>query len=200
MRKTVYLAAFLTIVLLGLSSASDLWAAPGQSDATVPTRTPTTGPGSIVPTDTPRPPSSTEAPRPNAPTNTPVPAPTATQPADSLPTATATRAAQATAAGPVNGQAPAGPITDTPQTVETPAVTVVPSATAEAVPSATAALTETSTAGPPAAAAGVTAQPTGDAGGAAPRATGPGPSPLLLVGAGLLVIGLVVAVAAGRRV
>ena len=70
MRKTVYLAAFLIILLLGLSGASDLWAAPGQANPTVPTRTPTPGPVIIVPTTAPRPDAPTETPRPDAPTST----------------------------------------------------------------------------------------------------------------------------------
>jgi hypothetical protein len=211
MRKTVYFAAFLTILLLGLSGASDLWAAPGQSNPTVPTRTPV----GVAPSATPRSASPTETPRPNPPANTPAPAP-------AVPTS-------------VIEQATDVPVTDTPQaptdtptatqpttidgnkgTDDTPqAPTDTPTATFESVPSATAALTETLPTELPAAAAGETVQPTEGAGSAAPIATlvsasptpapvtaqraGPGPSPLLLAGTGLLVIGLVVALGSGRR-
>jgi LysM repeat protein len=81
MKKSILLLTLSSVLLLGVFTGPDLWAAPGQAPyrQTVPTSTPPTSPiETEVPTATEEPPSATETPTstplPTAgPTNTPVP-------------------------------------------------------------------------------------------------------------------------------
>ncbi len=202
MRKTVYLAVLLATLFLGWSGASDLWASPGQASATVPTRTPTPGPAA-----TPRPPDPTATSRPALPSATPAPPtalpataapPTAVETDSSLPEATM----PATLVALPGEQAPVMAITETLPALDQTPTASVPSPTYTAMPSATlapTAATPTETNRPTLVASPtlVPASPTSTP--VAAETRGPGVSPLLLAGGSLLVIGLLVAVGAGRR-
>ncbi len=150
-KRTLWLAAFLSILLWGLTALPVTWAMPNHSEllGTVPTRTPTPGPVA----DTPAPPPPTDSPPPNTPVptspsaDTPMP-PNATELPPPSPTASAV---QPTPTGTLASSAP-GPdvavasptatvLPDQADPVATPSVAASPSADREedeiAVPSLT---------------------------------------------------------------
>jgi hypothetical protein len=219
MKRTVYVLVFLTILVIGLTGGPQLWAAPGQQNPTVPTRTPiplpfpaTDVPG-VTPETEPNPPSP-------PPANTPVPA-------DPGPAPAATEVPTGATPQPTAGQEPQVAQPGTVQTVVTvpteqrggtvadPAATALPptpamlasttpagaEATVPASAPTSAPVTSQLESDPtPPAAASPTEVPSGTVELASQgQVQGNRLSPMLIAGFGLLVVGVVVVMGVNRR-